>query len=139
MCLSSFSYNWDNVLHVIKKIYSIINFKDSKCDIYNMEKISQSATHCSKVNLECVLKCNRFPRKQANGYMFETNCSSIEHQYNKIGNGFNKKMVKNKHIFLMLDNELLASSKKNWNSFPEILFFNQTVGNMWLQSPVFYV
>ena len=28
---SSFPYNWYNVIHVIKKINSIINFKESKC------------------------------------------------------------------------------------------------------------
>ena len=38
--LSSFSYNWDNVIHVIKKINSIINDKESKCDLYTMDYIS---------------------------------------------------------------------------------------------------
>ena len=58
-----FPYNWDNVIHVIKKMYSKIKFKDSKCDIYTMAYISQSLIYCSKGNLECVLKCTKFPEK----------------------------------------------------------------------------
>ena len=56
-----------------------------------MGYISQSLIHCSKENLKCVLKCTKFPGKQPNGYMFKTNCSSIEHRYKKLGDGFNKK------------------------------------------------
>ena len=59
-----------------------------------MYYISQSPTHISKINIECVLKCTKFPGEQVNGYMFETNCSSIKHQYRKVGYGFNKKKVK---------------------------------------------
>ena len=44
--------------------------------------------------------------------MFETNCSSIEHQYKKLGDGFNKKRGKNKYTCPMFDNEFLASSKQ---------------------------
>ena len=73
MRLSSFWYNWDNVSHVIMKIYSIINLNESKCDLCTMDYIPQSPTHCSKVNIECVLKCTKFSVKQANDYMFETN------------------------------------------------------------------
>ena len=61
MSSSSFPYNWDNVIHVINKIYSIINFKDSKCDQYIMDYISQSPIRCLKVNLKFVLKCTKFP------------------------------------------------------------------------------
>ena len=67
----------ENVFH--RKI------KESKYDIYTMDYISQSPIHCSKGNLKCVLKGTKFPVKQANGYMFKTNCSSIEHQYKKLG------------------------------------------------------
>ena len=44
--------------------------------------------------------------------MFEANCSSIEHQYKKLGDGFNKKRGKNKHTCPMFDNKFLASSNK---------------------------
>ena len=44
--------------------------------------------------------------------MFKTNCSSIEHWYKKLGDGFNKKRGKNKHACLMFDNELVAYSKQ---------------------------
>ena len=60
---SSFIYNRDNVIHVIKKINSIRNYKESKCDLYNMAYISQSAIHCSKGNLKCVLNYYNFPVK----------------------------------------------------------------------------
>ena len=56
-----------------------------------MDYISQSPTHCSKSNIECVLKCTKFSGKQVNGYMFDTNCSSIKQQYMKLGDGFPKK------------------------------------------------
>ena len=68
-----------------------------------MDYISQTPTHCSKGNLKCVIKCTKFPGKQANGYMFETNCSSIEIQYKKLCDGFNKKSGKNKRTFPMSD------------------------------------
>ena len=41
--------------------------------------------------------------------MFETNFLSIEHQYKKLGDGFNKKRGGNKYTYPMLDYELLAS------------------------------
>ena len=44
--------------------------------------------------------------------MFKTNFSPIEHQYKKIGDGFNKKRGKKEYKFPMFDNELLASSKQ---------------------------
>ena len=49
-----------------------------------MDYISHSPTHFSKVNIECVLKCTKFPGKQANEYLFKTNCSSIEQRYKKL-------------------------------------------------------
>ena len=61
MSSSIFTYNSDIVIHFIKKIYSIINFKDSKCDLYTMDYISQSSIHCSKRNLKFVLKCTKLP------------------------------------------------------------------------------
>ena len=56
-----------------------------------MDYISQSPTHSSKGNLECVLKCTSLTVKQDNGYMFGTNYPSIEHQYEKLGDGFKPK------------------------------------------------
>ena len=87
-----------------------------------MDYIYQSPIHCSKVNLKCVIKCNKFTGKQSNGDILETKHSSIEHQYKKLGDGFNKKRGKKNYTCPMFDNELLASSKK-LNIFPEILFF----------------
>ena len=111
MSSSSFLYNWDNFSHIIKKTYYIINFNESTCDLYSMDYISQSPTHCSKLNLECVLKCTKFPQKQANGYMFQTNFSSIQQGYIKLGY-FYQKGGKNKHTCPMIDNEFLAYSKQ---------------------------
>ena len=53
-----------------------------------MGYIYQSPIDCSKGNLKCVLKCTKLPGKQANGYMFDTNGSSIEQRYKKLGYGF---------------------------------------------------
>ena len=44
--------------------------------------------------------------------MFKTNFLSIEHQYKKFGDVFNKKEGKNKFTFPMFDNEFLASSNQ---------------------------
>ena len=101
-----------NVIHVIRKIYYKINLNESTCDLYTMDYISQSPTHCSKGNIECVLNCTKFPGKQASGYMSETNCSLMQQQYMKLRDGFQRKRGKNKHICPMFDNELLASSKQ---------------------------
>ena len=83
--------------------YSIIDFKESKCDLNTMDYISQSPIHYSKGNCECVLKCTKFPEKKANGYMLKTNLSSIKHRYNKLGDGFNKKTGKNNYTCTMID------------------------------------
>ena len=56
-----------------------------------MDYISQSPPFCSKGSLKCVLKCTQFPGKEANGYIFKTNFSSVENRYKKFGDGFNKK------------------------------------------------
>ena len=79
MSPSSFLYNCNNVSHVIKKIFEIIDFNESRCDIYTMDYISQSPTHGSKGNHKCVLQCTKFPQRQVNGYMFQTNFLSIIH------------------------------------------------------------
>ena len=56
-----------------------------------MDYISQPPTNVLKGNIECVLKCTKFPGKQANDYMFGTNFSSIEQQYKKLGYALQKK------------------------------------------------
>ena len=67
------SSRWCNVIHATKKIYSIINFKEFKCNLYTMDYIYKSTIHCSKENLKCVLKCTKFPEKKGNGYRSRTN------------------------------------------------------------------
>ena len=54
--------------------------------------------------------------------MFKINCSSIEHQYKKLGDGFNKKMGKNIFTCPIFDNKLLASSKQ-LKLFPKYFIF----------------
>ena len=56
-----------------------------------MEYKSQSPTNCSKGNPQCVLQCTKFPQKLANGYIFQTNCSSIKKRCMNIGDFFQKK------------------------------------------------
>ena len=90
----------------------MINFKESRCNLYTMDNISQPPIHCSKGNIKCVIKCTKFCGGKANVYMFKTKLSSIEHQYKKLGYGFNRKGRKNKYTCLMFDNKLLSSSKQ---------------------------
>ena len=47
-----------------------------------------------------------------NGLIFQTNCSSIKHQYMKLGDSLQRKRGKNKHTCPMFDNDFLASSNK---------------------------
>ena len=77
-----------------------------------MDYIYQSPINCPKGNLKCVLKCTKFSEKKANGYMFKTNCSSIEHRYKKLDACFNKKRGKNKCTCPIFDNKFLYSSKQ---------------------------
>ena len=78
-----------------------------------MDYISQSPTHCSKGNPQCVLQCTKFPEKQTNGYIFQTKLSSIKQQYMKLGDGFQKKGGRgNKHTCPIFDNDFLASLKQ---------------------------
>ena len=77
-----------------------------------MYYIYQSPTHCSRGNLQCVLQCTKFPDKQNNGFIFQTNCSSIKQRYMKLGDGLQRKRAKNKHTCPMFDNDLLVYSNK---------------------------
>ena len=67
-----------------------------------MEYISQSPTHCSKGNIECVLKCTKFPQKQANSYMFQTKRSSIKQQYMKLGDCLKKEVIISTHALCLI-------------------------------------
>ena len=87
MSSSSFLYDWENFSNVIRKIYELINVNEFGCDIYIMEYITQILTHCSKGNLDCVHQCIKFHKKQTNGLIFETKCSSIKQRYMKFGDG----------------------------------------------------
>ena len=95
-----------------KNIYEIIHFNESTCDIYTMDYISQSPTHCSKYNLQCVLQCTKFTHKQNNGLIFQKNWSSIKQRYMKLGDGLQKKRSKNNLTCPMFDNDFLASSNQ---------------------------
>ena len=75
-----------------------------------MDYISQSPTHCSKGNIQCVLQCTKFHHKKSNGLIFETNCSSIKQRFMKLEYGLQRKRGKNKHTCPMFDNDFLASS-----------------------------
>ena len=68
-----------------------------------MYYISQSPIHFSKINPKCVLKCTKFSGEKSDSYMFKMNCSSIEHQYKKLIDGFNKKRGQNEFTFPMFD------------------------------------
>ena len=91
-----------------------------------MDYISQSLTHCSKGNLQCVLRCTKFPNKQNNGLFFQTNCSSIKERYMKLGDGLQRKKGKNKHTRPMFNNYFLASSNQMKLCTIYYIFSNQT-------------
>ena len=112
MSSSRFLYDWENISNVIRKIYKLINFNESGCDLYTMDYISQSPTHCSKGNLQCVLQCTKFHHKIKKFLIFETNWSSIKQRFMKLGYGLQRRRGKNKHTCPMFDNDFLASSNQ---------------------------
>ena len=61
---SRITYNGDNVIHVIKKLYYILNFKTSEYILYTIDYISQSPIHCYRGNLKSFLKCTKFLKKK---------------------------------------------------------------------------
>ena len=75
MTSSSFPYNCETVHYVLKKMYSIINYKYSMCDLYTMEYISESPNHCSKGVLQRVQNFTNIRRNKGIEYNFDTNCS----------------------------------------------------------------
>ena len=77
-----------------------------------MDYISQSLTHCSKGNLECVKQCTKFHQIETNGLIFKTNCSSIKQIFMKLGDRLLRKRGKNKHTCPIFDNDFLASSNQ---------------------------
>ena len=50
--------------------------------------------------------------KKTNGLIFETNCSSIEQRFKKLGDDLLSKIGKNKHTLPIFDYDLLSSSNK---------------------------
>ena len=51
-------------------------------------------------------------KKETNGLIFETNCSSIRQRFKKLGGGLLSKRGKNKHTCPIFYNDFLASSNK---------------------------
>ena len=58
---SIFPYNWQTVIFFLNKIDYIINYKDSMCDLYSMEYISESTNNYSQGVLQCVQDCTNIP------------------------------------------------------------------------------
>ena len=112
MSSSRFLYDSENVSNIISEIYELINFNEYGCDLCTMDYISQSSTHCSKGNLECVIQCTKFHQIQNNGLIFATNCSSIKHRFMKLGYGLLWKSGKNNHTCPIFDNYCIASSNQ---------------------------
>ena len=74
-----------------------------------MDYISQMFTHCSKGDIECVHQCIKIHRKKTNGLIFETNCSSVEQRFNKLGDDLLSKIGNNNHTCPIFNNDFLAS------------------------------
>ena len=126
MSSSSFSCNWVKVVYVLKNIGSVINYKESKCDLYTTDYISISPIDCSKGLLGCVLNCTNFPEKKCNWYMFKINCSSLEHWYKKLGACFNKQKGKKSSYssFLTMNS---YPRQNNWKLALNIYFFRSNM------------
>ena len=77
-----------------------------------MDYVSQSPTHFSKVNIQCVLQCTKFPYNLKKVLFFQTNYSSIKQRYMKLGDDLQRKMGNSKHTCPMFDNYFLASSNQ---------------------------
>ena len=77
-----------------------------------MDYITQTITHCSTGNLDCVHKCIKINQKLTNHLILEKNCSSIRHRFKKLGDGLPGKRGKNKHKCTLFDNDFLASSNQ---------------------------
>ena len=73
MTSSSFPYNLETVNCFLNEIDYTINYKDSMCDLYSMERISEAPNHCSKGIIQYFQGCNNIPGNKGIGYMFETN------------------------------------------------------------------
>ena len=99
MIASSFQYDWKNVPNAIKNILLKNRVNDVDCDIYTMEYISQQSTHCSKGNLKSVHQCINLSLTEMNCVIFQTNCSSIKERFEKLGDGMQRKLGRNKHKF----------------------------------------
>ena len=52
--------------------------------IYTLRTTYPNHPLISKDNIECVLQCNKSPKKKNDGYILQTNCSSIKQQYMKL-------------------------------------------------------
>ena len=63
MSSSGFSYNWGNLISVLNSIDSIISYKYSSCDLYNMGYISASKFHFSIGLPKCIQTCTNILEK----------------------------------------------------------------------------
>ena len=77
-----------------------------------MYYISQSPTHCSKGNLECVLQCTKFHQIKNNGLIFKKNLSSIKQRFMKLGDDLLRKRGKYRDTCPIFDNDFLAFSNQ---------------------------
>ena len=101
MSSSGFPYNYtqDNFIYILNNIDAITNYKGSKCDILPMYYTLKPPIPCSKVLLKCVINCTNFTEKECNGYIFETNCSSLGQKKTWF---FFKQKKKKKHFTLTI-------------------------------------
>ena len=64
-----------------------------------------------KVILNVFISASKFIKKN-NGLIFETNCSSVEQRFKKLGDGLLSKIEKNNHTCPIFDNDFLAYSNQ---------------------------
>ena len=79
-----------------------------------------------KVILIVFISASKFIKKQTNGLIFETNCSSIRQRFKKLGDGLLSKRGKNNHTCPIFDNDFLASSNQMKLKSTDYIFSNQT-------------
>ena len=89
--------------------------------IYTLWTIFQNHPFIVQKSFSNVVLKAQNPEKDI-GYMFDTNCSSLEQLYKKPSACFNKPKGKKKFTFPVFDNNYL-SSLKNWNLSLDIVYF----------------
>ena len=104
-------YVWDNVDNIIHIIESIIGFNYHTIDLYDMKYCSKEDYDCSHQSENGIRKLVKMKKPFGVGYMFKSNCYSINERLSKFQGLCQSRISQKRYIFPTFRNDFFPSSK----------------------------